>query len=313
MAIYTPRPVSSRTRRGNRKPRWSERLRSIVPRRPVKPIPSYRPQTLTSTAQRPGLWQQWLTGGMVLILVVMVAGVILVAAGQWLLRSDIFRLAEIRITGEQMVTERQILDLAGLQQGGSLLRFNAKAAKDRIESHPWIEHVEIRTQWPSMAEIVVSEHQPYALVNVESGKERHLFYLSRSGRLFVEAGEGQELDYPVITGVVAGRDVADGVFVHNSLAALAGQLLQVAARGNTVLPIQAISEVHVDAQRGLILYLVDRPFPVYFGNDRLQTKYYRLVRVLEQLYAKKLVDAVKEIRMDYLDDKVLVTGAQIDG
>lgn len=313
MAIYTPRPASSRTRRGSRKPKWSERLRSIVPRRPAKPIPSYRPQAAGSPIQRSGLWQKWLKGGVVLIVLAVIAGVVMMAAVQWLLRSDIFRLAEIRITGEQMVTERQILDLAGLQQGGSLLRFNGKAAKERIESNPWIEHVEIRTQWPSMAEIVVSEHQPYALVNVESGKERHLYYLSRSGRLFVEAGEGQELDYPVITGVVSGRDVADGVFVSNSLAALAGQLLQVAARGNTVLPIQAISEVHVDAQRGLILYLVDRPFPVYFGNDRLQTKYYRLVRVLEQLYAKKLVDAVKEIRMDYLDDKVLVTGAQIDG
>lgn len=313
MAIYTPRPVSPRTRRGVKKSKWSERLRSVVPRRPVKPMPSYRPQSMGSSAHRPGAWQRWVTGGLLLALAVVAVGAVVLAAGQWLLRSDIFRLAEIRIHGEQMVTERQILDLAGLQQGGSLLRFNAKIAKERIESHPWIEHVEIRTQWPSVAEIVVSEYQPYALVNVESGKERHLFYLSRSGRLFVEAGEGQELDYPVITGVVAGRDVAGGTFVQGSLAEMAGQLLQVATRGNTVLPIQAISEVHVDAQRGLILYLVDRPFPVYFGNDRMQTKYYRLVRVLEQLYAKKLVDAVKEIRMDYLDDKVLVTGAQIDG
>lgn len=313
MAIYTPRPVSPRTRRGGKKSKWSERLRSVVPRRPVKPVPSYRPQSMGSRAHRPGAWQRWVTGGLLLALAVVAVGAVVLAAGQWLLRSDIFRLAEIRIHGEQMVTERQILDLAGLQQGGSLLRFNAKIAKERIESHPWIEHVEIRTQWPSVAEIVVSEYQPYALVNVESGKERHLYYLSRSGRLFVEAGEGQELDYPVITGVVAGRDVVGGTFVQGSLAEMAGQLLQVATRGNTVLPIQAISEVHVDAQRGLILYLVDRPFPVYFGNDRMQTKYYRLVRVLEQLYAKKLVDAVKEIRMDYLDDKVLVTGAQIDG
>jgi cell division protein FtsQ len=52
--------------------------------------------------------------------------------------------------------------------------------------------------------------------------------------------------------------------------------------------------VHVDQQRGLVLYLVDRPFPVYFGTGRLQTKYYRLVRVLEQLYAKKQVDALKK-------------------
>ena len=90
-------------------------------------------------------------------------------------------------------------------------------------------------------------------------------------------------------------------------------LLLLAAKGNAILPIQAVSEVHIDQKLGLILYLVDRPFPVYFGTDRLQTKYFRLLKVLEQLYAKKQVDAVKEIRMDYLDDKVLVTGVQIDG
>ena len=83
--------------------------------------------------------------------------------------------------------------------------------------------------------------------------------------------------------------------------------------GNAILPIQAVSEVHIDPREGLVIYLVDRPFPVYLGKDRLQTKYFRLVKVLEQLYAKKQVDAVKEIRMDYSNDKVLVTGAEIDG
>ena len=121
------------------------------------------------------------------------------------------------------------------------------------------------------------------------------------------------MDFPVITGVAAGRDVDANGFVKGSLAESACALLQLAAKGNAILPIQAVSEVHVDEKRGVILYLVDRPFPVYFGADRLQTKFFRLVKVLEQLYAKKQVDAVKEIRMDYLDDKVLVTGAQIDG
>ncbi|MGE4558960.1 MAG: cell division protein FtsQ/DivIB [Desulfobulbus sp.] len=263
--------------------------------------------------QRSRRWKQLLVSLFLSGLLVGIAALLLWMGGRWLLGSDVFRLSDIRITGEQKVSERQILDLAGLQQGGNLMQFDVARAKERIESLPWVNQVEIHTQWPSTVDIVVSEHQPFALVNVEEGKERHLYYLSHSGRLFAEAEQGQELDYPVITGVRADKDVADGRFVQGSVAAAAAHLLQIAAKGNTVLPIQAISEVHADEAKGVILYLVDRPFPVYFGTDRLQTKYYRLVRVLEQLYAKKLVDAVKEIRMDYLDDKVLVTGAQIDG
>jgi cell division septal protein FtsQ len=313
MAIYTPRQAPSRTRKGLKKPGLRDKLAALLPQRKAKPT-AYRPQQAIATGGQRGrqgtllLKNSLLIGGLILIGVVF-----LWLTGRWLLQSDVFRLSDIRITGEQVTTERQILDLAGLQQGGSLLHFDVKAAMARIEAPPWVARVDIKTMWPSAVEIAVTEHQPFALVNVEAGAERHLYYLSLSGELFAEADEGQALDYPVMTGVRADKDIKAGAFVKGSLAEMADHLLQVAARGNTVLPIQAVSEVHIDEKRGLILYLVDRPFPIYFGTDRLQTKYYRLVKVLEQLYAKKLVDAVKEIRMDYLDDKVLVTGAQIDG
>lgn len=312
MAIYTPRQVPSRSRKKERKPRWTDRLRNSLSRRQPQSVP-FRPQAVVSGNQRTWPWKRLLRN----MLLVLLAGGVTLAVGwtatRLLFRSNIFRLSDIRITGVHTTTERQILDLAGLQQGGSLLRFNAKVAEERIATLPWVERAEIKTQWPSAVDIVVTEHQPFALVNVEADKERRLRYVSRTGRLFAEAGQGQDLDFPVITGVIAAKDVEADGFVRGSLAEAACHLLQLAAKGNAILPIQAISEVHIDQQRGIILYLVDQPFPVYFGTDRLQTKYYRLVRVLEQLYAKKQVDAVKEIRMDYLDDKVLVTGAQIDG
>ena len=312
MAIYKPRQALTRPRKGGRKPGWTTRLRNMMARRPAKPIP-FRPQSMVSDAQRAGKWKRFSQQLLLAAVVCCAAGALLWGSTRLLLRSSIFRLSDIRIIGENAVTERQVLDLAGLQQGGSLLQFNAKAAEARIASHPWVERAEVSTQWPSAVEITVTEHQPFALVNVETDKGRRLRYLSRTGRLFAEVGQGQELDFPVITGAAAGKDVEGDSFVKGSLAESANNLLQLAGKGNAILPIQAISEVHIDQQRGIILYLVDRPFPVYFGTDRLQTKYYRLVRVLEQLYAKKQVDAVKEIRMDYLDDKVLVTGAQIDG
>jgi hypothetical protein len=312
MAIYTPRQPSSRTRKRAKKNKLRDTLAAFLPLKKTKPA-AYRPQPIVTGVQRDWKWKLLLKNSLLVGILALIVGALLWLTGRWLLQSDVFRLSDIRITGEQVTTERQILDLAGLQQGGSLLHFDAKAAKARIETHPWVARAEIKTLWPSAVEISITENQPFALVNVESGTERHLYYLSRAGRLFAEAAEGQGLDYPVITGIHADKDIKTDAFVQGGLAEMAGQLLQVAARGNTVLPIQAVSEVHIDRQRGLILYLVDRPFPIYFGTDRLQTKYYRLVKVLEQLYTKKLVDAVKEIRMDYLDDKVLVTGAQIDG
>jgi cell division protein FtsQ len=41
-------------------------------------------------------------------------------------------------------------------------------------------------------------------VHLEEGKEKRLRYLNRSG-MFSEVGQGQELDFPVITGVLDQR------------------------------------------------------------------------------------------------------------
>lgn len=311
MAIYNPRQASSRSPKNNGKPHWLGRLIGLLLRRNTRAVP-FRPQGLVTGSQRVGHLKRFVQITMMAVGLAGGLAAMVWGGAQVLLRSDIFRLTDIRVSGTRITTERQILDLAGLQQGSSLLQFNAKAAEARIAANPWVEQVKINAQWPSTVTIVVSEYQPFALVNIVEGKERRLRYVSRDGHVFSEVGSGQEFDFPVITGVVLQKDIEAEKFIKGGLAEAACTFLSLASKGNAILPVQSVSEVHVDPQQGLVVYLLDRPFPVYFGKDRLQTKYFRLVRVLEQLYAKKQVDAVKEIRMDYSDDKILVAGAEID-
>jgi hypothetical protein len=306
--------TASRSRREGAKPGRAERgifARLLRPQTRAA-VKSVHGQGMVAGAQQLWKWKRLSRRAVLAGLMAIPVGVGLWGAVQLLFQSTIFRLTDIKVSGIQVASQRQILDLAGLQQGGSLLRFDVKAAVARIKTHPWVERAEIVTHWPSAVEITISEYQPFVLVNLEGAKERRLYYVNRTGHLFAEAGQGQELDFPVITGVRADKDVEAGRLVKGSLADAACSLLAMAARGNAIVPIQAVSEVHVDQKDGLILYLVDRPFPVYFGTDRLQLKYNRLIRVLEQLYTKKQMDGIKEIRMDYLDDKVLVTGVQSD-
>ncbi|MDY0390922.1 cell division protein FtsQ/DivIB [Desulfobulbus oligotrophicus] len=313
MPIYTPRQSSSRSRKGGRKFKIARGILAAFGGKKAATLKTAQSQTLVISAQRAWKWKLLWKNLLFVCILVGVVGCGLWVGVQLLLQSTVFRLTDIKIAGNRHASQRQVLDLAGLQQGGNLFHFDSKAAVARIETHPWIERAEIKINWPSAVEITVSELQPFALINVEHGKERRLRYLNRAGRIFSEAGQGQEIDFPVITGAHHEKDLAVDHLVAGSMAKAACQLLDLASRGNAIVPIQAISEVHLDAEQGIILYLVDRPFPIYFGTDRLQVKYNRLVKVLGQLYAKKQIDAVKEIRMDYLDDKVLVTGIQSDG
>jgi hypothetical protein len=80
-----------------------------------------------------------------------------------------------------------------------------------------------------------------------------------------------------------------------------------ADNGNTILPRQNISEIHIDNQGEMILYLLDRAFPIHLGSEgKLSTRYFRLVRVLKNLYKSSEFSKVSYIRMDYLKDTILV-------
>ena len=90
------------------------------------------------------------------------------------------------------------------------------------------------------------------------------------------------------------------------LVAQAFQFLHLAAKGNPIVPLQTISEVNVSPEKGIVVYLVDRPFPIYMGYDKISTRYYQLVKLLERLYRKKKIQEIKEIRMDYQEGRILV-------
>ncbi|MBU1743269.1 MAG: cell division protein FtsQ, partial [Proteobacteria bacterium] len=56
----------------------------------------------------------------------------------------------------------------------------------------------------------------------------------------------------------------------------------------------------------LILFLADRSFPIYLGQGDMGKKCIRLARVLGWLYKKNEFQDTTSIRLEYLDNKVLV-------
>lgn len=233
----------------------------------------------------------------------------LVGIGAWsgwrmLARSEIFRLTSITVHGNRQVRTAEILAAAGLEQGTSLLALDTDRVGRRILVHPWIKAVEVRRQWPSTVLVQVREYRPVAMLRTTSDSGTTLSYVDRQGRIFAPVRPGQDLDYPVLStelALPATDRIVEGTPLHQAL-----RLLLLAARGNPIVPAQAISEIHVSRERGLVLYLVDQPFPIYFGRQGIRGKYSRLVRILERLYRRDKVGGIGKIDMDYMEDRVLV-------
>ncbi|MGW8160822.1 MAG: cell division protein FtsQ/DivIB [Desulfobulbales bacterium] len=225
-------------------------------------------------------------------------------------RSDIFRVTDLIVRGNTMATQQQIMELGGLNSRINLLTLDTDQVESLVLEHPWIDQVTVNRLWPSTVEVVVREHTPLALINLEQGDGKHLFYVDRKGVIFTPSTPSIDLDYPVLTGesieqVVYGMKVAE-----NSLAGKAIEFLNLTAQGNQILPAQAVSEVHVSPEKGLIVYLVDHPFPIYLGKEKIKTRFNLLVQVLAQLYRQDKVKEVTEIRMDYAEDKILVANIE---
>ncbi len=274
-------------------------------RRPTGPRPpAARPVVLDGRTSATG--KLFSRTALLLLLLVGLAGAALWSGYRVLDSSDVFRLTRVIVQGTRMTNRAEILDLGAIEHGTSLLSFDTEAARRHIEEHPWVDKVILTRNWPSTLEIRVREYRPLAMVNIEKGGGEKLYYIDQRGKLFAAVDGSLDLDFPVITGLKTEGEPLGAVIADQGLAAEAFRFLRLAARGNPILPLQSVSEVHISPDQGLVVYLVDRPFPIFMGNSDIRKRYYLLVKLMERLYRKKKVEEIKEIRMDYGRDRILV-------
>lgn len=217
-------------------------------------------------------------------------------------RSDFFQITAIDIRGCRHTDQNLILKLSGVDIHTNLLAISSEEIKQKIVAHEWIESATLSRHWPNQLTITVKERTPIALLNQSDG----LHYLDKNGNIFAAVGASEDVDFPVITGKIAGDVSSPSAVASSSVMQEALCLLRYAGRGNSFLPKQNISEINIAEDGDMILYLADRVFPIYLGKSDINIKYSRLVKVLRKLYKKREFLNTAYIRMDYSQDEVLV-------
>lgn len=226
-----------------------------------------------------------------------------------LCNNNFFQITAVKIDGNRMTSKKQIATLSRVDIHSNLLALNVAQVKSLLESHPWIATADIIRDWPNRLLINVKEKRPVALLSRKTG----LFYLDHEGQMIAAASSSQELDFPVVTGLENFLFSATGSSqIPESLKEIL-TLLKLADRKNSTLSEQSLSEIHISQNGELILYLLDRPFPIYLGTDgKISTRYYRLVKVLKDLYKTREFSKVSYIRLDYQKDTILVGKLESD-
>jgi cell division protein FtsQ len=226
---------------------------------------------------------------------------------QWLGSVDFFQLTSVKVVGSTRLDKQQLMELAGLSYRSNILAVNTGMIKQKLEGDDWIKLAEIKRNLPSELQLKIKERVAVALLNGGKG----LFFLDKKGELFAPATPPEDLDYPLITGLETEVDAGmlgdwSGWLAKKEQLKKALQFVRYARQGSSALPRQNISEIKLIENHEYILFLADSPFPIYIGSEVSKKRYYRLAKVLYWLYKKREFSDVNFIRMDYMNNKVLV-------
>lgn len=107
-------------------------------------------------ARRWGVWRY---------VVAAVLGIAAVVTGVWLVFfSSVLAVTGLEIEGNQLLSEKEIAEVAELPTGDPLARVDLAAIKARIEALPAVESVDVSRQWPDKVRVEIDERDAVAVV-----------------------------------------------------------------------------------------------------------------------------------------------------
>lgn len=193
-----------------------------------------------------------------------------VASGQkFILENPYFSVREIQVRGSEKVGGDEIVIMAGLKHGMNMWKIEPGTIEKKVAKHPWVRHVMVRREFPRRVVIEVEERTPKAIVAM--GK---LYYVDSDGVVFKEVGEGDNIKFPLLTGLRPEELESSDAAIRKRIqdAVRLGELMTKDSR--------ALSEIHFEAPDRLVLYTIAYPVALHMGWGDWDGKLRRLDRIL---------------------------------
>ena len=219
----------------------------------------------------------WIGGGMVLMCFFTAAiyhwgghiRAAIIAGRAFVLESPYFSVREIQVRGGEKVGGNEIVAMAGLRHGMNMWKIEPATIESKIARHPWVRRVLVRREFPRRVVIEVEERTPKAIVAM-----RKLYYVDADGIIFKEVGQGDTVNFPLLTGLRPEQLAISNPAMREKLqdAMRLGELM---TKDSHIL-----SEIHFDASDRVVLYTTAFPVALHMGWGDWTDKMKRLDRVL---------------------------------
>jgi cell division protein FtsQ len=180
-----------------------------------------------------------------------------------------FSVREIQVRGGDKVSGNEIVTIAGLRQGMSIWKIELAGIEKKIAKHPRVRRVLVRREFPSRIIIVVEERTPKAIVAI-----RKLYYVDSDGTVFKEVAAGENVKFPLLTGLRAEDIMTANPAVRRRIQDAMRLAEMMAQRSHS------LSEIHFDAPDRLVVYTTTYPVALHMGWGEWDDKLDRLERLL---------------------------------
>ena len=219
-----------------------------------------------------------------------------------LLEDPMFRAREIEVKGGQKIQKDTILSLIDLQGMPNLFTLKLREVVKRIESHPWVEQVQVRKVFPNKIWIQIEERKPIAILQLEE-----LYYIDPKGVIFSPVGDGGPLNYPFLTGLTRQILERDPVYSkHLIMKAL--EFLRIVNKEKRF-PAEEISEIHMERVFGIHYFTKAEGVEVRMGWEEFGEKLQRLSVIWSDLRKRE----ISPVSIDCSDLKKMVVKRSPNG
>jgi cell division protein FtsQ len=195
-------------------------------------------------------------------------------------RHPYFTVREVVIGRHAHLSPARVGALAGIQPGMSIWDVDRAAAEERLSREPWVRSAWVRRELPGRIVIRVREHRPVAIV-AAGRSDPGLYYVAAHGHVFAAVGPEDPRDFPYLTGLTA-ADLRGAAPLAPRALRRALTLLRLVERGRWLAAagLGEVSEIHVDAARGLTLSPTRPPVRIELGWGGFEAKLARLSAVM---------------------------------
>lgn len=194
--------------------------------------------------------------------------------------NPIYALTDIRVSTDGLLTRKQVLEIAEVEEGQNIFSVDLKKARKNLDQLPQVDRVEVRRLVPDRVDIKIIERQPVAWVAPAADSplavgERAMLVDSRGYVMRSRKIQPEHAALPVIIGISM-EDVAAGQKLPSAEALAAIDLIRLSADDLRWQPRV------VDVSKGYCLLVTDhRKAKITFAFDGIEEQLARLKHLIE--------------------------------